>query len=53
MLIPEYQGDCQTTYGETIITIESHCPDDCGESILEALVRLIKREVAGLEAYDE
>lgn len=53
MIVPEFQGSCQTTVGDTIVTIESHCPDDCKESILDALARLMKRDVAGVVADEE
>ena len=52
MFVAEYRGSCQTTIDDTVVTIESQCLDKNAESILEALVRLMKRDVAGVENDD-
>lgn len=52
MLFAEHHGTCETTIGGTVITIESSSPENCKEDILDALVRLMKRDVAGVDTND-
>lgn len=49
MLTSEFSKTYQTQIGATIYTIASECPEDTTEDILDALVRLIKRDVAGVD----
>lgn len=48
MIVAEYEGVCETVIGGTVVTIESRADKD-SESLLDALVRLMKRDVAGVE----
>jgi len=49
MLIKEYENTYDEKIGDTIYSITSECDEDTKEDILEAIVRLIKRDIAGVE----
>jgi len=49
MLTSEYKKTYETKIGGTVYTITSECPEDTTDDILDALVRLIKKDVAGVE----
>jgi hypothetical protein len=49
MLTSEFKTTYETKIGDTVYTITSECPEDTTDDILDALVRLIKRDVAGVE----
>ena len=38
----------ETKIGDTVFEITSECPEDTTDDILDALVRLIKRDIAGI-----
>ncbi len=49
MLKSEFNHTYETAIGDTVYTITSECPEDTTEDILDALVRLIKRDIAGVD----
>jgi len=49
MITSEFSKTYETQIGDTVYTIESWCDEDTSEDILDALVRLIKRDIAGVE----
>jgi hypothetical protein len=49
MLTSEFKITYETKIGDTLCTITSECPEDTREDILDVLVRLIKRDIAGVE----
>ena len=49
MLISEFNKAYQIQIGDTAYDIESTCAEDTTEDILDALVRLMKRDIAGIE----
>lgn len=49
MLTSEFNTTYQTKICDTVYTITSECPEDTTDDILDALVRLIKRDIAGVE----
>lgn len=49
MLTSEFSKTYETKIGDTVYTITSECPEDTKDDILDALVRLMKREIRGVE----
>jgi hypothetical protein len=49
MLTSEFHTVYDQKIGDTTVTIESECPDDTKEDILDALLRLIKRDISGID----
>ena len=49
----KFHHTSETTIGDTVVTIESCCPYDSTDDILDALIRLMKRNVAGVAADEE
>ena len=49
MITSEFNTTYQTKIGDTVYTITSECDEDATEDILDALVRLIKRDIAGID----
>lgn len=49
MLTSEFSKTYETKIGNTIYTITSECPEDTKEDMLDALVRLMKRDIRGVE----
>ena len=49
MLTSEFKTIYETKIGDTVYTITSECPEDTTDDILDALVRLIKRDIADVE----
>ena len=48
MLTSEFKKTYETKIGETVYEITSECPEDTTEDILDVLVRLIKRDITGV-----
>ena len=49
MITSEFNKTYRTQIGDTVYTITSECDEDTTEDILDALVRLIKRDIAGID----
>jgi len=49
MLTSEFSITYETKIGNTIYSITSECPEGTTDDILDALVRLIKRDISGVE----
>ncbi len=49
MLTSEFSKTYEAKIGNTLFTITSECPEDTKEDMLDALVRLIKRDIKGIE----
>jgi len=49
MLTSEFKTTYETKIGDTVYTITSECPEHTTDDTLDALVRLIKRNIAGIE----
>ena len=49
MFISERSNTYEEKIGGTVYEITSECPEDTCEDILDALVRLIKRDIAGID----
>ncbi|MGI6404033.1 MAG: hypothetical protein ACOX0K_07485 [Oscillospiraceae bacterium] len=47
MLTSEFSKTYETQIGNTVYTITSECPEDTKEDMLDALVRLMKRDIRG------
>ena len=48
MFVSEYKTTYEEKIGNTVYEITSECPEDTFESILDALVSLIKRDIVGI-----
>ena len=48
MITSEFNTTYETKIGDTVYEITSECPEDTTEDILDVLVRLIKRDIAGV-----
>lgn len=49
MLTSEFNKTYESKIRDTVYTITSECTEDAAEDILDALVRLIKRDIAGVQ----
>lgn len=49
MFTSEFCATHEYTTGGTVVTITSECPEDATDDMLDALVRLIKRDINGIE----
>jgi len=48
MITSEFKKTYETKIGDTVYEITSECPEDTKDDILDVLVRLIKRDIAGV-----
>jgi hypothetical protein len=50
MLTSEFHKTYEREVGKTVVTVVSECDEDTREDIIDALIRLIKRDIANLAA---